>query len=85
MSALIVVRDTANVSFGKLQREDFKFDWHADQRDRRSVLGHAQFHKGRIKDDDPVVDTAQTPMRLDGRLALREKMRKTFTDNFPNN
>ena len=28
-------------------------DWLADQSDERSVLGHAQFHKGRMKGDDP--------------------------------
>ena len=35
--------------------------------------------------DDPETDTAQTPKRLDGRLALREKIRKTFTDSIPKN
>ena len=56
-------------------------DWAADQWDERSVLGHAQIH--RMK-DDPDINTAQTPKRLDGRLALAEKIRKTFTDSIPN-
>ena len=38
-----------------------------------------------MKGDDPEIATAQTPKRFDGRLALLEKIRKTFTDNIPNN
>ena len=34
--------------------------------------------------DDPEIDTAQTPKRFDGRLALQEKIQKTFTDSIPN-
>ena len=49
-----------------------------------SVLGHAQFHTGRTKGDDPKIDTSQTPKRLDGHLTLLEKIRKTFTDSIPN-
>ena len=56
----------------------------ADQWDERSVLGHAQFHKGRMKGDDPEIDFAQTPKRFDRRLALLGKTRKTFTDSIPN-
>ena len=37
-----------------------------------------------MKGDDPEIDTAQTPKRLKGRLALLEKIRKTFTDSIPN-
>ena len=37
-----------------------------------------------MKDDDQEIDTAQTPKRLIGRLALLEKIRKTFTDSIPN-
>ena len=37
-----------------------------------------------MKGDDPAIDTAQTPKCLDGRLALLEKLRKTFTDSIPN-
>ena len=48
-------------------------------------MGHAQFHKGRMKGDDPEIDTAQTPKRFDGCLALQEKIRKTFTDSILNN
>ena len=59
-------------------------DWFADQWDERSVLGHAQFHKGRMKGDDPEIHTAQTPKRFDGRLALLEKTLQTFTDSIPN-
>ena len=50
----------------------------------RSVLGHAQIHKGRMKGDDPEIDTAHTPKRFDKRLAHLEKIRKTFTDSIPN-
>ena len=64
---------------------DVNSDWLADQWDERSVLGHAQFHKGRMKGDDPEIDTAQTPKRFDRRLALLEKIQKTFTDSIPNN
>ena len=55
-----------------------------DQWDERSVLGSAQFHKGRMKGNDPTIDTAQTPMRLDGRLVLLEKIQTTFTDSILN-
>ena len=48
-------------------------------------MGHAQFHKGRMKGDDPEIDTAQTPKRFERRLALLGKTRKTFTDSIPNN
>ena len=47
-------------------------------------LGHAQLHKGRIKGDDPEIDTTQTPKRFSGRLAPLEKIRKTFTDSISN-
>ena len=63
---------------------DVNSDWLADQWDERSVLGHAQFHKGRMKGDDPEIDTAQTPKRFDRRLALLGKTRKTFSDSIPN-
>ena len=33
--------------------KDVNSDWLADQRDERSVSGHAQFHIGRMKGDDP--------------------------------
>ena len=59
-------------------------DWLADQWDERSVLGHARIHKGRMKGDDPEIDTAQTPKRFDECLAVQEKIRKTFTDSIPN-
>ena len=49
-------------------------DWLADQWDEQSVSGHAQIHKGRMKGDFPEMDTAQTPKRLDGRLALLQKI-----------
>ena len=60
-------------------------DWLPDQWDERSVLGHAQFYKGKMKGDDPVIDTAQAPKCLKERLALLEKIRKTFTDSITNN
>ena len=53
--------------------KDVNSDWLADQWHERSVLGPAQIHKGRMKGDDPEINTAQTPKRLDGRLALLEK------------
>ena len=51
-------------------------DWLADQLDERSVLGHAQIHKGNMKGDDPQIDTAHTPERLDrgggGNLSFQD-------------
>ena len=64
--------------------KDVNSDWLAGQSEDGSVLGHAQFHKARMKVDDPKIDTAQTPKRFDGRLALPEKIRKTFTASIPN-
>ena len=52
---------------------------------RAKRFGHAQIHKGRMKGGDPEIDTAQTQKRFDGLLAPVEKIRKTFTDNIPNN
>ena len=51
---------------------------------RLSVLGHAQFHKERVKGDDAEINTAQNPKRFEGHLAILEKIRKTFTDSIPN-
>ena len=48
-------------------------------------MGHARINKGRMKGDDPEIDTAQTPKRFNGNLALLEKIRKTFADSIPNN
>ena len=64
--------------------KDVNSDWLADQWDERKVLGHARINKGRIKGDDPEIDTAQTPRHFDGRLAPQEKIRKTFADSIPN-
>ena len=47
--------------------------WLAGQWDERSVLGHVRINKGRMKGDDPGIDTAQTPKRFDRNLALQEK------------
>ena len=55
-------------------RNNVNSDWLADQWDERSVLGHARINKGRMKGDDPEIDTAQTPKRFDRRLALQEKI-----------
>ena len=49
----------------------------------QAFLGHAQIHKERMKGSAHEIDTAQTLKRLDGRLALLEKIRKTFTDSIP--
>ena len=38
-----------------------------------------------MKGDDPQIDTAQTLKRFNGRLALQEKIQKTFADRIPNN
>ena len=62
------------------KEKDVNSDWLADQWDKRSVLEHAQFYKGRIKGDDPEIDTAQTPKRFDERIAVLEKIQKTFID-----
>ena len=35
--------------------KDVNSDWLADQWDERSVLGHAQVNKGRMKGDDPQI------------------------------
>ena len=64
--------------------KDINSDWFADQWDERSVLGHARFHKGRMKGTDPEIGIAQTPKRFDRRLALLAKTVKTFTDSIPN-
>ena len=65
--------------------KDVHSDWLADHWDERSVLGHARIRKGRMKGDDPEIDTAQTSKRFDGLLALQEKIRKTLADSIPNN
>ena len=39
--------------------KDVNSDWLADQWDERSVLGHARVNKGRMKGDDPQIDTAR--------------------------
>ena len=70
--------------FVNYKGKDVNSDWLADQWDERSVSGHAQFHTGRMKGENPEIDTAQTPKRFDGRLALLEKIRKTFTSSIPN-
>ena len=64
--------------------KDVKSDWLADQWDERGVLGHARVKKGRMKGDDPQIDTAQTPKRFDWRLALQGKIQKIFADSIPN-
>ena len=86
------MKSIAAILFGILQippfvnhkGKDVNSDWLADQWDERSVLGHAQLHKGRMKGDDHYIDTAQTPKRFDWRLALLGKILKTFTDSIPN-
>ena len=67
--------------------KDVNSDWlliPPDQWDERSVLGHARVNKGRMKGDDPQIDTAQNPKRFDWRLALQGKIQKTFADSIPN-
>ena len=36
-----------------------------------------------MKGDDLEIDTAQTPERFDGCVALQEKIRKTLADSIP--
>ena len=64
--------------------KDVNSDWLVDQWDERSVLGPARVNKGRMKGNDPQIDTAQTPKRFDWRLALQGKIQNTFTDSIPN-
>ena len=64
--------------------KDVNSDWPAGQWDERSVLGHAQINKGKMKGNDPEIDTAQTPKRFDRRLALQEEIRKTLADSIQN-
>ena len=66
-----IVWDTANSPFVNHKGKDVISDWLVDE---RCVLGHAQFHKGKMKGDDPEIDIAQTQKRLHGRLALLEKI-----------
>ena len=56
--------------------KDVNSDWFADQEEERSVLGHAQFHKGRMKGDDPEIDTAQTPKRFESASGSSGENRK---------
>ena len=54
--------------------KDVNSYWLADQRDERSVLGHAQIHKGTMEGDYPEIDTAQTSKCFNGHLTLVEKI-----------
>ena len=56
--------------------KDVNPDLPADQWDKRSVLGHAQINKGRMKGDDHEMNSAQTAKRFERRLALHEKIQK---------
>ena len=53
-------------------------------RDCAKRFGACAISHQMIKGDDPEIDTAPTPKCFDGRLALLEKIRKTFTDSIPN-
>ena len=64
--------------------KDINSDWLADQWDEQSILGHARVNKGRMRGNDPQIDTAQTPKHFNWRLALQGKIQKTFADNIPN-
>ena len=80
----VFVRDTLNSPFVNHKGKDVKSDWHPDQWDKQSALGYVQVHNRGTKGDYPEVDTAQTQKRLNGLLALLEKIRKTFTDSNQN-
>ena len=82
---MLLVQDTAKSPFCKSQRKEVNSDWLADQWDERSVLGHAQFHKGKVKENDPEVATEHNPKIVEGVLDLLEKIRTTFTDSIMNN
>ena len=55
------------------KRKDINSGWLADQKDKRSVLGHVQYQKGRIKGYDHEIDTAQTQKRFNGLWLLWRK------------
>ena len=83
---LLLARDTSNPPFINHKGNEVNSDWLANQWDKRSGLGHAQYHKGRRKGQRKhEIDNTQTPKCFDGRLALLEKIRKTSTDSIPNN
>ena len=46
------------VHFVNQRGKEVNSDWLTDQWDERSVLGHVQCHKGRMKSDGPEIDTA---------------------------
>ena len=54
----LFVRDTGNPLF--VNHKGKGVDWIADQRNERSVLGHAQLHKGRMKGHDPEINTTDS-------------------------
>ena len=58
----------------------------ADQWDERfgACANSQRKDERRTKGYDPEVDTAQTPKRLGGRLALLKKIRQTFIASIPN-
>ena len=58
-------------------------DWLAGQWDKQRVLRHVQINKGMMRGDDPEIDTAQIQKRSERRLALQEKIRKTFAASTP--
>ena len=70
---LCLVRASANPPFVSHKGKDVNSDWLADQWEERSILGHAQIHKGRMKGDNPEIDTAQTPKRFDRLLLFWRK------------
>ena len=78
-----LVQDTVNPHFVNHKGKSVNSDRLADQRDVWSVLGYAQIHKGRTKGHDPEIDTVQTPKRLNGHLALMEKIWKKSIPNKP--
>ena len=71
-------------AFVNHKRRDINSDWLVGQWDERSVLGHAQINNGRMKGDDPSIDTAQTPKRFGGRLAPQGRIQNTFAGSIPN-
>ena len=54
-------------------------------RTSEAFLGACAISQRKDEGDDPEIDTAQTPKRFNWRLALVEKIRKTFTDSITNN
>ena len=70
---------TENSSFCKSCWKSAISDWLTDRRTGRRFLEHAHINKRNIKNDDSEISTAQTPIILNGGLAVLEEVCKTYT------